>query len=1411
MRDQHPEQGGAKPLAPSAGGGASRPATAGTSGGNSGRAPNRPPESALGRAGRFAARLVLIVVLASLLPLAVLQFGPVRRMAVGALADVVAGQTGWRLEVRNLEGLWPFNMWLGDVSLSDGQGRWLSVSDVRISVNPWSRSGQFLNLDAAFRQVQVNRMPAAAPAPSPPPGRPLAFLDSLVPIPLAFSAQIEVDELHLDKSVAGRALAMNLSLLARNTKSDQSLKAWAETIDGPATRLEVKAELDPAARSARLDCDLEEAPGGLASELAGLGKNEPLSVRLAGNGPLARWEGSLTATRAGENILDGTMNAALGRSSADDARFGLDLTLRPKTLPLARQVSSALGQKAQLAFKGLITSAGLPAPQWRLLVEELAVSAKAGTARLNGDTGVDFLAPRLSFVATLADPEAVGLGTGPLTVHGEARADIDPTGPITASAEIEAPNLADALGPLKVEIGGGCRLKATLSGDTAKKELSFGIDGGLFELRPGKGKTGEKLAHVLGREVTLRAEARLDPGRTLAFSQTRVKAGGFSAEASGTYGLDSGAIDLGLTLGLGDLSVWSGLAGKTMDGELTATAQIRGTTSAPQISTRLTGAHLTCEAVRFDKAAAEMEAKVESDGSSRGRLSASVSRAKTSLDLSARFAMAGDRLGLTELKLTGPGVNVSGDLDAGLDTATASGHLTAGVDLGRLGAFLNVALSGSARAEAVLAKSGSRQDATVSLSASGVKGFGLIVAKAEVSGTATDVTRAPQGKLAATVTRAKMDAAGLEALNFQAVGNGKEVSFSLKTKGTLPEPFDAIASGVFSPAQGGGRLRLNVLQAGAYGIRAALTQPTSMTVAPDGFTLAGLSMSLGGGRITASGELKGGTVALAAEVRELPLELLSKARVVEDVSGKASARLRMSGTPQSPQVNASVEFSHLRYAGLRGQPVPEVQVSAEAEYSQGKLTSSLRATAGEGATLTARAAIPARLSLRPAGFGLPADATLEASLQGAADLAAMAAFSGQEDLAMHGTLKIDLTARGLLKAPDMSGSIGIDNGDVEYAATGTELRNMVLRIEAVGPRITVQEFSASDGATGRLSANGQMTFPADGRFSLAMDVTLDKAALMRSDMVSAVLSGKLTVSGDPSEVLVKGNLSTGQVQVNIPHRMPPDVTPVKVELVNAPKGLAPSPAPSEEAPGPAPAPLPIKLDMDVNFPGRIFVRGYGLDSVWDGRLHVGGAANSPALSGNIDVVRGRIEFFDKSFDLVRGTVSFTGGPPTTPRLDVDAQYQNSDITADILVTGDAVHPKVNFSSVPAYPQDEILSRVLFGASVSSLTVPQALQLAQAAASFTSHGDALDLMGKTRKLVGLDYLGLGGGTGQNTGNMSITAGKYISDKVYVETSQGLGDQGPKVTVQVQVFPHMTLDSTTGADSKTGVGLNWKMDY
>src|SRR5581483_1104322 len=125
-------------------------------------------------------------------------------------------------------------------------------------------------------------------------------------------------------------------------------------------------------------------------------------------------------------------------------------------------------------------------------------------------------------------------------------------------------------------------------------------------------------------------------------------------------------------------------------------------------------------------------------------------------------------------------------------------------------------------------------------------------------------------------------------------------------------------------------------------------------------------------------------------------------------------------------------------------------------------------------------------------------------------------------------------------------------------------------------------------------------------------------------------------------------------------------------------------------------------------------------------------------------------------------------------------------TFQVRITGTPDDLKINLSSTPAMPQDEILSRLIFGREMTRLTPAEGLQLAQAAATLSSGGPGL--LDKIRQKMGLDVLNIGssqdndslrptqrtdstGGNG-SMGNTGVSGGKYIAKGVFLGADQTL---------------------------------------
>jgi translocation and assembly module TamB len=222
------------------------------------------------------------------------------------------------------------------------------------------------------------------------------------------------------------------------------------------------------------------------------------------------------------------------------------------------------------------------------------------------------------------------------------------------------------------------------------------------------------------------------------------------------------------------------------------------------------------------------------------------------------------------------------------------------------------------------------------------------------------------------------------------------------------------------------------------------------------------------------------------------------------------------------------------------------------------------------------------------------------------------------------------------------------------------------------------------------------------------------------------------------------------------------------------------------------------------------VRGLGIDSRWRTDLKIGGVADAPRFTGRADLVRGDYEFAGRNFRLDRGIIRFRGESPPDPLLDIHAEAQVQGIDASVLVRGTGLKPEITFASVPALPQDELLSRILFGTSITNLSAPEAVQLASAVAALQSGSGSLDPINTLRRAVGLDRLRIVPAdiaTGQKT---ALSAGKYITRKLFVEViTDGQGYSATRVEYQMTRW--LSLLSSVSTIGRTSANVRVSKDY
>ena len=815
-----------------------------------------------------------------------------------------------------------------------------------------------------------------------------------------------------------------------------------------------------------------------------------------------------------------------------------------------------------------------------------------------------------------------------------------------------------------------------------------------------------------------------------------------------------------------------------------------------------------------------------------------LAEAKLNATAMADFSLKEGRfLTIPKLRIAAKDTAIDGSLEADLADKAVSGHLTghaaelaswSGLLGTRLGGRLDLDLSLDRGQKGALTLQGSRLVFGDKIRAENVAAR-IDLAHLDLGHPET----IPTGNARMLVTGATLPGGSLSRVEIEAA-SAPSGPFHLETRleGKFGEKVTVAAGGDLALAKDRQSLALTRLTGFYGGDRIALEHTLRLERRPGAYSFNDLALAFGPGGIKGQGSIEGKRQSLHLSATGMPAALVARlAGHPGEITGEIGAEADIGGSLDAPEGRITIDGQKLALAAAGRPDLPLLSIVAEADWRRGMVTARGRIAGPKDAAIGFSGTAP--LSL---------DGPISARIEGEGELGYLQDMLPLGEDRIAGAFQIALNLGGTVAGPRAEGSMRLSRGRYESLRAGILLQGIELELAGNNERLEFRHFTADDGKGGTLKAQGGIDLGgAAGTGVTVKDVSvaaeLTRFVILGRDDAHAEATGHINLTGTLSAPLIAGKLRVDKAEIQIPERLPPRIAALDVIRIDSSgRQIIPVQAPAEK-----PSALSVPLALDIDMPGQVFVRGRGLDSEWKGRMAVGGTSSDPALTGNLEAIRGNYAFIGTTFLVTQGVVTFTGGGGIDPGIDITADNTGNGITAEVRIGGTASAPTVKLTSQPQLPQDEILARVLFGQSLGQVTAAQGLQIAQIAGSLATGGGP-GVLDTIRRGLGLDVLSFGksssllgtnatanavgsglpppaGSTAASSsssggvlGGSALSAGKYVAPGVYVGVAQGLSMGSSAATIQFELTPHLSLKTEIGrADSGSGLGLDWKLDY
>lgn len=1379
---------------------------------------------------RISRNIVLTVLAIVAIATGLLTLTPPGRAMLASIASDLASGEGRTVEISGIGGIWSGPLSVESVIVEDSEGPWLKLREISTDLSYLQLISKKVSADTLrVGRIEVARRPVAAADD----GSSTTFQ---LPVDIDI-ARIELPEIALGADLAGEVATLSATSKLVATASPLRIETEAQVSRTDQRQGDLALTLVFAPDENRLDLKVEghEPQGGVIANLLKLPGAPPVSIAVEGSGPASDWrgQGAIAVNEAVAAKFTGRHQFVEGGSRVELNAEGEFAQFIPP------QFQALFAGQAQVAFAGTIrtdggiaieaasiTSAGLTGkasgsvdPQGvsdltfdiRAAGEPVALSFAEGENQISlairsaegsiAGTGAKPSLDATVSLASLVHPQAtlrdigvdlsspgfdVATRTGPVMVRGRigaAETLIAPlvpflVGQIVLAADVEIGEAAIEVRAVSIE---NDAIKASAAGTLSR------LDGqATFDLNADVARAALPAgAHaVLGERVVLAARVTRDAERNIDASGVQVTSGPLTT--GGSIRIADGKVTADLEGALADLSRLAADVSGAAKFELSAS----GALFTPDFSVTLSSERVESGGHAITGLSLKATGKADAanpaaDVSLTGKVG------DQALEGEAKLSTEGGERVLSGLNVSLGQNRVSGDLqldDAFLPRGSIAFELP---DIAPLAALALQKVSGSATGSISFDTGAGGPSARIDAK---VPTF----SRDTVSGKDISIEAQVANYLAAPAVSGRIRAG---AVNAGAAITAVDVTLSRDGVWT---GFDGGATVNGIPAKAAGRARfengeatVELARGGAtvQGVAATIAAPSTIVYAAGVTRIDNLVLGLSGGTATVSGTA-GDRLALAAQLAGVPAAIANGFAPGLGAAGTVSGTVRVSGAPSAPTIGYDVRLAGAETSQTRSAGFGAMAIASTGTFAGGVLRFQADVGGGGG------------LSMKGGGTVQTAGSrVLDVKFSGRLPFSFLTRRLAAQGLGLDGAADISLTVGGSTSSPVIGGSVRASGARFVDAGSGIAINGINADIALGRGTATLRSFTGTISTGGTVSAGGTVSLDAAAGFPADLTIKVVDGRYTDGRVVTANFGGDIVVTGPlASAPTLGGTINLGRTVITIPEKLSPALSRLNVQHRNA-SGAVKTQAEALKPASAGGAGGGLMLDLAVNAPNQLFVQGRGLNAELGGTINLTGPASSPSATGLFKLRRGRLGILGRRLDFSEGSIGFSGS--LVPTLDFSATSSVNSSTVTVTITGEASNPKFSFSSSPSAPEDEVLAQLVFGRAMGSLSAVQIAQLAQAAAVLAGVGGSTSLLDNLQGKLGVDDIDVK--TDDETGDTSVSVGKYLNDRTYLSIEKGSQPGSGKAAIDLNVGRGVKLRGEATDSGETKGGIFFEREY